>query len=312
MLCALAELGVNSAARWLARAGRCLNRSVVTLGLTLLAITAPAISADAPSGKPLSFARIANDDSGRPLALQVAVASYLSEVDGESVQVDLIGAVHVGEPEYYATLNDRFSAYDVVLYELIAPEGTRVSGETEADGWLSMTQLAMTKGLDLSFQLEQIDYQATNFVHADLSPKQFKQAMQQRGESPLVMAWRLFAYSMRESARSQLPQYQVQALSDAFASSGDSGVKLLLARELTKTESMQQVFGKDSDNSIIGARNARAIEVLERELAAGQRRVAIFYGVAHLHDFHRRMTEELGYRHSRTDWLDAWFLQAPD
>ena len=42
------------------------------------------------------------------------------------VVVDLIGAVHVGEKAYYEALNKQFEDYDAVLYELVAPEGTRV------------------------------------------------------------------------------------------------------------------------------------------------------------------------------------------
>ena len=43
--------------------------------------------------------------------------------DKHDVTIDLIGAVHIGEKAYYDKLNKEFEQYDVLLYELVAPEG---------------------------------------------------------------------------------------------------------------------------------------------------------------------------------------------
>ena len=57
--------------------------------------------------------------------LETSITRYeLKNADGKTVTVDLIGAVHVGEKEYYEALNKRFEQYDSMLYELVAPEGT--------------------------------------------------------------------------------------------------------------------------------------------------------------------------------------------
>ena len=48
--------------------------------------------------------------------------------------VDLIGAVHVGEKSYYEALDKQFEDYDAVLYELVAPEGTRVPKGSKPGG----------------------------------------------------------------------------------------------------------------------------------------------------------------------------------
>lgn len=257
-----------------------------------------------------SFVRITDDADGAPLALQVAVARYEAILDGRARVVDLIGAVHIAEPDYYASLNTRFTEYDTVLYELVAPEGTRVQPGQKPDGWLSKTQFAMTQGLDLAFQLDGIDYQAENLLHADLSPSEFKTAMRERGESPIVMAWRVFSFSMSEGAKNALPQNQLATMKDLFASKGDNGLKVMLARELTKTDQLSSLLGDDANNSIIGARNERAIEVLRTALESrANERLAIFYGVAHLPDFDRRMIDELGFERREIIWLDAWALQ---
>ncbi|MEN7342671.1 MAG: hypothetical protein AAAFM81_06980 [Pseudomonadota bacterium] len=255
------------------------------------------------------FARIQNDSAGLPATLQMAIARYEIEFDGVTRTVDLIGAVHIGEPEYYDELNDAFATYDAVLYELVAPEGARVQPNQKPDSWLSKTQYAMTQGLDLQFQLDGIDYQVDNLVHADLSPSEVGAAMRERGESPIVLAWRLFSYSLREGAVSSMPHRQAEMFGDLLGARGDNGIKVMLARELTRTDTLSQVLGDDADNSIIGARNARAIEVLLDQLdTTDHQSFAIFYGVAHLPDFHRRLTDELDFTLVSQRWVDAWYL----
>ena len=77
-----------------------------------------------------------------------------------------------------------FRGYDAVLYELVAPDNARVPkpGRKPA-GAIGSAQQSLTKMLGLEFQLDQIDYGARNFIHADLSPKEFEAAMAKRGES---------------------------------------------------------------------------------------------------------------------------------
>ncbi|MEO0575443.1 MAG: hypothetical protein AAF004_08265 [Pseudomonadota bacterium] len=259
------------------------------------------------------FVRIINDERNIPLTLQVANAHYVRQQKDNIISVDLVGAVHIGDTPYYDNLNKQFRGYDKVLYELIAPAGTRVESVTTNDkkSLLSRMQLAMTAGLDLSFQLEEVDYTPDNFVHADLSPAEFKQAMKDAGETPVVMAWRLLSTSIREGARAALTQGSSTTLRDMMLT-GDNATKVMFARELTKTESMQGLLGDDATSSVVGARNARAVEVLVRQIEDGDTELAIFYGVAHSPDFERRLMDELGFEFAGITWLDAWDLQSAD
>ena len=267
-------------------------------------------AAAAPAARTIGeFLRIENGDDGEPRALQVAIASYSANEPGGDVTVDLIGAVHIGDSPYYAGLNALFADYDVVLYELVAPAGTRVTPGRTPSGWLSRAQLFMTEELGLTYQLDEIDYSAPNFVHADLSPSELRQAMAARGESPLVFAWRIFATAMREGARDPLGLQSTALLMDIFAPESDAAFKITVARELLKMDEAQDILGDHESSSIIGARNERAVEVLRRELDRGAKRVGIFYGVGHLPDFERRLVSELGLTLDEIAWLDAWLLE---
>ena len=113
------------------------------------------------------FIRVSRSASGDLAALETAVRNFQSR--GPSpVSVDLIAAVHVASNAYYESLNRRFESYDRVLYELVAPEKFDFADPQtkRADSPLPALQKMLTQALGLTFQLEQINYRASNFHRA--------------------------------------------------------------------------------------------------------------------------------------------------
>jgi hypothetical protein len=258
------------------------------------------------------FVRVAEDRFGQPRALQVAIASYGRRSGEHGLRVDLIGAIHIGDKSYYADLNERFSRYDALLYELIAPKGAVVARDDAGPkGVLSTTQVAMKNMLGLSFQLDEIDYGARNFVHADLSPSELSESMDERGESLYVYFWRLFYASMNQYARDPLGLNDMQKMSAMLSSNADNAFKVMLAYELLDLDAYSEILGDDADSAVIGARNQRAIDELRKQLDSGAERVAIFYGVAHMPDMEQRLLQQLDLVYLDTTWIDAWRLDGP-
>jgi len=283
-----------------------MHRSTPKLvGIFLLLTTAATVLADSGT----VFVRIATDDDARPLALQMSIVTYESEDEKDILSVDLVSAIHIGDPSYYAELNERFREYDVLLYELVAPQDAAASGGLEErKGILSTAQVGMTKLLDLSFQLDEINYDQANFVHADLSPEELRQSMADRGESLYVYFWRIFFATLDEYAKDPLGLQDMKMLSTMVASGQDDSLKTMIAYEMTNMDQVQDILGEDSGSAVIGARNQRAVDILKREIDAGSRRIGIFYGVAHMPDLEERLLDQLGLRYVSTDWVDAWRL----
>jgi hypothetical protein len=239
----------------------------------------------------------------------MSILSYVPADGDRLLEVDLIGAVHIGDPAYYSELNRRFRGYDAVLFELIAPEDA--IGPNRMDkrgGILSATQVGMTKLLDLSFQLDEINYDASNLVHADLSPRELRASMEERGESLYVYFWRIFFATLNDYAKDPLGLRDMEILSSTIASGRDDSFKILAAYEVANSKAAENMLGDDSENAVIGARNQRAVDVLKREIESGAKRIGIFYGVAHMSDLQDRLLEQLGLTYDRTDWVDAWQL----
>ena len=74
------------------------------------------------------YLRVLESDDKKPLALQTAIVRYRGKAGSQYAGkiVDLVGVVHIGQRDYYSDLNDRLGRYDSVLYELVAPDGTRI------------------------------------------------------------------------------------------------------------------------------------------------------------------------------------------
>ena len=99
-------------------------------------------------------------------SLETAVVTYRND---QGARVDLVAAIHVGDRAYFDALNRMFAGYDAVLYEVVKPAGMEVPAPGErADNPVSSLQRFIKDMLGLEFQLDQVDYRAKNFVHADL------------------------------------------------------------------------------------------------------------------------------------------------
>ncbi|MCH7821005.1 MAG: hypothetical protein IIA07_03220 [Proteobacteria bacterium] len=277
------------------------------LAAIVLALAPAGLSADSPT----AFARVAVDAQKKPTALQLAIVTYVPQSDSRQYSVDLVSAIHVGDEAYYAELNDRFENYDALLYELIAPKDTIVDRTAEErEGFISNVQLVLKGVLDLTFQLDVIDYDKANFVHADLSPAELSLSMDERDESLYVYFWRVFYATMEEHAKDPLGLRDWQILSAVLSANDDNAIKIMMAYEMTDLKQMRKILGDDSDSAVIGARNERAIEVLRSTLDMGtdRMRIGIFYGVAHMPDLEVRLLNELGLVRQQIVWIDAWKL----
>jgi hypothetical protein len=87
-------------------------------------------------------------------------------------------------------------------------------------------------------------------------------------------------------------------------------LKKILAQQLADTEEILTSFGGEEGSVLITDRNAAALKVLRREIGAGKKHLAIFYGAGHLADMDERLREDFGLKPVEITWLTAWDLAA--
>jgi len=268
-----------------------------------------------PSGSivPSQFTRFVKHDDGSA-SLEVAIVRYEDE---KGRTVDLVGAVHVGDPDYYDLLNDLFVRYDALLYEMIKARDVDVAtvGKEEGGSLISQFQRLLKDTLGLEFQLDGIDYAAKNFVHADLDPATFSRLQKERGESILLLMLQAAIEQMKREATEEGAEdsaaQQVAMLKVLFSKDRARALKLMLGEQFGDLEKIAAGFEKGprgEESVLVVARNKAALEVLEDQLEDGAKRLAIFYGAAHLPDLERRLLDELGFERKSQQWIPAWSI----
>lgn len=261
------------------------------------------------------WVRIDLDERGKPRSMQTAIVRYTSKTD-PSVAVDLVGAVHVGDKTYYQDLNERFTHYDALLYELVAPDGTIVEPGrgTSNRHPLGAMQNSMKEMLQLEHQLEQVDYTKPNFVHADMSPDDFFKSMKAREESFAKMFFRMMGTSLSYQSRmaAQGESADLDMFRAFFAKDRSLQLKIAFAKQLADMESMLSAFGGEEGSTLITERNKKALQVLKEQLGKGKKQIGIYYGAGHLKDMDERLKKDFQLYPTEITWVPAWKLSSQD
>ena len=269
------------------------RRTRLASALTLILLT---VAAQAEN-----FIRVDEDDAAA--RLQTAVTRY--QKDGNNV--DLIGAVHIADKAYYRNLDERFKSYDAVLFEMIGGEKLAAAPEeAPADAPPAKEELSglhkmydmVAKFLNLSGQMDSINYKAPNFVHADLTYEEFARMQKERGESVLG-----FALKASKETPEPAKQPDPTKLLAAMLSGKSDLVKLEIIHTLGQGDDQIAAFAGES--VIISDRNQRCMEVIQREVLSGKKNLGVFYGAAHFPDLEKRLLDA-GYKRLQQDWLTAW------
>ena len=247
--------------------------------------------------------------------METSVITFLPSGDKhEGVTIELVGAIHVGDADYYEKLNKIFESYDVLLYELVAEEGTRIpkGGRKESSGAIGALQDGMSSLLELEHQLEQVDYTKDNFVHADMTPEEFAKSMSDRGESFLQIFLRAMGQGAATQAAGKEPVSDADILFALFAKDRSLRLKRLLARQFEDMEASMALFDGPDGSTLITERNKKCFEVLAEELENGHKRIGVFYGAGHLADMEKRLNDEFHMKRTGEKWIVAWDLTAPE
>ncbi len=296
----------------------------------LAALSLPAFAEDkAPSAPPAvheatqdtkekkdlpDYIRFAEDE--KSTRLEIASKSF-SLPDG--VTVDLVGVVHIADADYYKDLNKRFEAYDAVLFELVGDPGDLQSAakkpqaakKEKPTGAIHFLQTSMGKYLNLQFQLGSIDYTRPNMVHADTTWEEFAAMQKARGESMMGLMMR----AMRAQLSGEMDDLPVQDLDTVgllrILLSKDSAAefKKVLAKMFDRAESMTAIMEGDKGSAILSGRNEVVVKKLKEILSAKKnRKLAIFYGAAHMPGIEQSLIKDLGAKPGKEEWLAGWTM----
>jgi hypothetical protein len=290
----------------------------------------PAALADPPSAERVKekkspahqhYLRIQRNSRGEPVALQTSIVRFVPASGKGDLIVDLVGAVHIADGSYYNTLNKQFDQYDVVLYELVAPKGTRVpkGGRTESDNPLAFVMDIATKFLALESQTKAIDYTKDHFVHSE-STEELAEVLKQRGEDAFTIGLSVVADYLRQQNLQGLDSESGEKTgpkdhlgdADLFSLFLDPNASTKLKRNFAEqfdSADITMQLGSTLNTILIQDRNKIAMKYFGKQLAQGKKRIALFYGAAHMPDFEERLMKDYGLKKQGQHWLTAWDLR---
>jgi hypothetical protein len=247
------------------------------------------------------------DDGHNGGQLQTAIVDYKNK---DGVVVHLVAAVHIADQPYYDGLNKTFKKYDAVLYEMVKPRDAAPPqpGEERSTNMISMIQRFMKDTLELKFQLDQIDYNAPNFVHADLDYETFEKMESDRGES----IWSLMIQQMLRQMANPPEHQQEIGLPELLSALGSPDrarqLKMILGRQFGDIEDQMAGF---AGTVLITERNKACFKVLDKEIADGKKNLGIFYGAGHMTDMEKRLVD-LGFKKTDSQWRVAWNMSGDE
>ena len=307
------------------------------------AIAQPAVAA--PKGQPADgaaapetaspvqeYVRIRRGERNIAEALETSIIRFGDSAKYPGATVDLVGTIHLGEEEYYETLNKEFKQYDVLLFEAVMPaaavqRGLRPGGGGKAarrfdpdQEWsdakvglaaIGILQVGMKDALGLDFQLSAVNYMPGNFVHADMTQEEFESSMAVRGESfSQILSREMAKAALEQQKLNPIAQNLDLALS-LLSSDRVFRVRRIAAMQLTKANEGTAFAEADGTSTIITERNAKAFSVLQQQLQMGRKKIGVFYGAGHFPDMEARLKTDFGLQRQGEKWLTAWELTAP-
>ena len=281
-------------------------KKLLTMMVLVFGLSASAFGQDA--GNFIRYAKGKDPKSGE---LQIAKATYVHPTS--KVKVVMYGVVHVADKAYYDAVQKDLDSYTAVLYEGVGTPAEKKAMKGKSSlSTTSLMQKLMCDVLGLEYQLQAINYKTPkNFVHADMSAAQFSKAMGGGGgpAGPLPEGSQGFLDTDAGKMAAKLGSKFIKMIFDSNPE-WRSAAKLQMASQLTASTKDGKVPGMSEKmyDVIVTQRNKIVMNVLKRESTkrkAGT--LCVFYGAAHMPDFHKRMTA-LGYRQTTKTWKAAWTL----
>lgn len=232
--------------------------------------------------------------------LQIAVEEWTTP---SGHKVTLYGVVHIADEAYYQQVQQDLAKFDTVLYEGVGATKERLAQQQSSSG-LSSFQRGFGAVLGLKFQMEGIDYQHDNFVHADMGREQFAEKTEGQSLNPLDR----FMSPEQQKQFEPLIKLAGQFLEMYLESNPDmqNGWKTTLGSQMA-TADMTKQLPPQMYQTIVIDRNQIVMDVLAEQLKKhpNKKNIAIFYGAAHNFDFAQRF-RQLGYTKSKVRWMTAW------
>lgn len=260
------------------------------------------------------YLRVTRNPTTETECLEIAVRSF--EVQDKVVQ--LVGVSHIGTKTYYDELQKILNAADVVLFEGIdghRAEFRQMTAEQPPER--SSLQANLARALGLVFQLHHIDYTPEHFINSDVTSEQLLALFQgqelperpERGEERLD---HLMSTMEQTSVSGQIGGSILDFLKTRPGWS--RGMRWAMVNTLGAVQGNISSFAglpeemRNVMEVLLERRNDVVIRDISQQLESQPKgsTIAVFYGAAHMYDFHVRLIKEFQAVEREVMWRTAF------
>jgi hypothetical protein len=143
-----------------------------------------------------------------------------------------------------------------------------------------------------------------------MTPTEFAESMEKNDESVGKYALRAIGQGMAmQSAGKGGGEFGM--LMAMFSNNKEISMRRAFAKQMKDMDVGLAMFEGTDGSTIIDHRNAKCMKVLQSEIDAGKKNLAIFYGAGHLPDMEQRLLEDFQMKRGGQQWLKAWSLETP-
>lgn len=231
-----------------------------------------------------------------------------------SPDVDLVGAIHIAEPGYYRQIQARLDRADLVLYEKVIDERIEdLDPATVAEAQQRSAYGRLASSLGLVMQTSGIDYAKPHFRRSDLTLQQMFAMLEREIESGGDEGAAAEAHASMKRLKRMLGGSSILLNGTLWLVSGSRTLQSRVRLDmmtlgmpggdepdmLLDSPRLQQLIEDNRNEHVI-----RDLQTVLRE-PKPRRRIAVFYGAAHLADLEKRL-RSMGYRPTGpVDWHPA-------
>ncbi len=144
-----------------------------------------------------------------------------------------------------------------------------------------------------------------------MTPDEMAKSMKDRGESLLTIMIRMMGAGMAAESGGKNGTSEIDLLLALFDKNRAVQLKRFMASQMDEMDGLTSALAGPKGSTLITERNKAALKVLEEQIDGGKKKVAIFYGGAHLPDMEERLAKEFGLKRDSEQWLEAWNLRLP-
>lgn len=253
---------------------------------------------------PVPFTRMSSPDSNL-VSLETS-AHQLVDPAGKLPTIWLVSTAHIGLKSYYASIQKILDAQTVTIYEGVKrndDKGSKPLAKLDPNGLKSVYE-AFSDALGLSFQLNEINYNHSNWKDVDLTWDQLV-AINKKASGGKPSEFNTLTQVLDPTSPMAK---QIVSFMETASPGVREAFKIFMIQKFSNLDALQSgAFDPATQETILTQRNNAVLNEIATEVKTDKPTdsIAIYYGAMHLPSMESTLISKYGYQVKQIKWMTA-------